>query len=127
MEVRVPEDQDARIQHEGGKVRGVGLTCQMKRRGALDAFTDGRYGAMWKVGFSSCSRFRLTSLHTGASGSTCARGCESVQVSAANHPYSSVAADAHFSSGADPLSFSYLQGILLFLVYLSQNSVWLRT
>jgi len=38
---------------------------------------------MWNVGFSSCSKFRLTSLHTGASGSTCTYRCLSAQTGVA--------------------------------------------
>ena len=53
----------------------------------MDAFTEGRYGAIWKVGFSSCSRFRLTSLHTGASGSTCMCRAKSLEVRAARHTH----------------------------------------
>ena len=62
-----------------GKLREL-LTCQMKSRGAVDAFTEGRNGAIWYTGFSNCSRLRLTSLQTGASGSTCMYGSVSVQI-----------------------------------------------
>lgn len=63
-------------------------TCQMKSRGALESRTEGRKRAMWKVGSASDTRFRLTKLHTGASGNTCSsRLCGEAPCSSAVNPF----------------------------------------
>lgn len=64
----------------------AGLTCQMKSRGALLSRTEGRKRAMWNVGSASDTRFRLTRLHTGASGTTCSHSRPRPQPASSVHP-----------------------------------------